>query len=209
MKVAVLTGSVSRSAGGLFVSVRRLAQTVAQSKDMQIDVLSLKDSYTESDVTCWGPIKPRTFDVIGPRAFGLSPGLKRNMLAMDAERMSLLQAVSSEGIAFEDAFENLYAQYAVGKKSLSETLRQSPIHGNQAFPAPDAVNTRYINEDLPFGLAPWSSIGRQWGIPTPNLDAVIQIASTMLNLNYFTQGLTAADLGIENMRPEDVRAMLE
>jgi len=142
-------------------------------------------------------------------ADGATESVTAVMLGMDAERLSLLQAVCSEGIAFKDAFENLYCQYAVGKISLSETLRQSPIHCNPAFPAPDAIDTRYINEDLPFGLAPWSSIGHQWGLPTPNLDAVIQIASTMLNLDYFTEGLTVADLGIENMRPEDVRAMLE
>ncbi len=80
---------------------------------------------------------------------------------MDAERMTLLATLSNQGIAFKDAFESLYEDYSVRKKSLSETLRQSPIHGNPAFPAPSTVDTRYLNEDLPFGLAPWSSIGRK------------------------------------------------
>jgi opine dehydrogenase len=141
-------------------------------------------------------------------ADGATESVAKVMLAMDEERMSLLKPVSKDGIAFKDAFETLYKQYGLGKKSLSETLRQSPIHGDPAFPAPSSVDTRYLNEDLPFGLAPWSSIGRMWGIPTPNIDALVRIASTMLGLDYFTKGLTAKDLGIEGMSPAEVKASL-
>lgn len=142
-------------------------------------------------------------------ADGATESVAKIMLAMDKERMSLLEPVSMKGIPFKDAFENLYRSYSVGKKSLSETLRQSPIHGNPAFPAPSSVDTRYVNEDLPFGLAPWSSIGRMWGVPTPNVDAVIQVASTMLGVNFFVDGLSVEDLGIEGMSPEDVKVMIE
>jgi len=141
-------------------------------------------------------------------ADGATESVAKIMLAMDAERMTLLSPLSNGGIAFKDAFENLYEDYSLGKKSLSETLRQSPIHGNPAFPAPAAVDTRYLNEDLPFGLAPWSSIGRMWDIPTPNIDAVIRIASTMLGRDYFTQGLTVEDLGIAGMAAGDLKAMI-
>ena len=141
-------------------------------------------------------------------ADGATDSVTKIMLAMDQERMSLLAPLSTAGIAFKDAFENLYEGYSLGKKSLSETLRQSPIHGNPAFPAPDCVDTRYINEDLPFGLAPWSSIGRMWGIPTPNIDAVIRIASTMLGRDYFAEGLTVEELGIAGMTAAAVKSMI-
>ncbi len=141
-------------------------------------------------------------------ADGATESVARMMLAMDEDRMAVLRTVSSNGIYFKDAFEKLYADYSLGKQSLSKTLRESPIHGNPAFPAPSAVDTRYINEDLPFGLAPWSSIGRMWGIPTPNVDAVIQVASMMLERDYFTEGLTVDDLGIAGMTTEEVKALL-
>ena len=141
-------------------------------------------------------------------ADGATESVARVMLGMDQERMTLLEPVSGGGIRFKDAFEKLYAGYSLGKKSLSETLRQSPIHGDPAFPAPDAVNTRYINEDLPYGLVPWSSIGRMWGIPTPNVDAVIQVASTMIDVDYDREGLSVEDLGIAGMTPEEVKNLL-
>ena len=141
-------------------------------------------------------------------ADGATESVVRVMEAMDAERMALLRPACPDGISFKDAFEKLYAGYSLGKKTLSETLRQSPIHGNPAFQAPAAVDTRYLSEDLPFGLVPWSSVGRMWGIPTPTIDAIIQLASTLIAKNYFDTGLTVEELGIAGMTPQDVSALL-
>ena len=141
-------------------------------------------------------------------ADGATESVAKIMLSMDAERMALLKLISNDGISIKDSFETFYANYSVGKETLSETLRQSPIHGDPAFPAPSSVDTRYINEDLPFGLVPWSLIGRAWGVPTPTIDAVIQIASTMLDVDYFQKGLSADDLGIEDMEPRDVKTLI-
>jgi len=104
----------------------------------------------------------------------------------------------------------MYSDYENGieKKTLSESLRKSPIHTNPDFPAPESLDTRYISEDLPFGLVPWSSIAQMWNIKTPTLDAVIQIASTMLEKDYFMEGITVKDLGIEKMSPDEVKQML-
>jgi opine dehydrogenase len=142
-------------------------------------------------------------------ADGATESVARVMLAMDEERLSLVRRVSSHGIAFKDAFEILYKHYGLGRKSLSETLRQSPIHGDPSIGAPGSVDTRYLTEDLPFGLAPWSSIGRSWGVPTPTIDAVVRIASTMLGTDYFSRGLTVRDLGIEEMGPEAIKTFLQ
>ena len=142
-------------------------------------------------------------------ADGATECVTQIMLAMDRERMALLEPISNDGIPFKDSFENFYEKYSLGKQTLSETLRQSPIHGNPAFPAPSCIDTRYVNEDLPFGLAPWSSIGREWNVPTPHIDAVIRLISTMLGKDYFVDGLTAEKLGIKGMTPEDLKSMIE
>ncbi len=143
-------------------------------------------------------------------ADGATESVARVMQAMDAERMSLVRPVSKSGIAFKDVFRGpLQAVRREARKTLSETLRQSPIHGDPSIGAPDSVDTRYLTEDLPFGLAPWSSIARSWGVPTPTIDAVVQIASTMLGIDYFSRGLTVRDLGIEGMGPEAVKAFLQ
>ena len=141
-------------------------------------------------------------------ADGATESVARVMLSMDKERMAVLKLISTDGIPIKDSFETFYANYSLGKKTLSETLRQSPIHGDPVFPAPSSVDTRYINEDLPFGLVPWSLIGSMWGVSTPTINAVIRIASTMLGVDYFQKGLTAEDLGIKDKEPQNVKAIL-
>ena len=141
-------------------------------------------------------------------ADGATESVTKVMMAMDQERMSLINRISKEGIPIKNAFKILYETYAVGKKTLSETLRQSPIHGNPAFPAPPAIDTRYITEDLPFGLAAWASIGRMWHLPTPSIDAMLEIASIMLGVNYIEDGLDVSDIGIDGMGPEEVKAAI-
>lgn len=45
----------------------------------------------------------------------------------------------------------------------------------------------------------WSSIGRVIDVPTPNIDAVIIIASTILERDFFEDGLTVEELGLEKL----------
>ena len=142
-------------------------------------------------------------------ADGATESVTKIMLAMDAERMSLMTKMGVKGIAFRDNFEELYTEYAIDQRSLSEAIRKSPIHSDPSLSAPATVDTRYLTEDLPFGLAPWSEIGRMWGLPTPNINAVIQIASTMLDTNFIEEGLTVRDLAIEGMDSSEVREYLQ
>jgi opine dehydrogenase len=142
-------------------------------------------------------------------ADGATESVAKIMLAMDGERMSLVKRLGLTGVAFKDSFEALYENYSLRKGTLSATLRRSPIHSDPTFPAPASLDTRYLTEDLPFGLAPWSSMGRLWGVATPTIDAVVRIASIMLGVDYFTQGLSVEDLQIQRMSPEELRASVE
>lgn len=85
LRVAVLTPSVSRRAGGLFTSVRRLAQSVAALPPATVEVLSLRDKFTDADLSHWEPLPVRIFPVAGPAQFAYSSALKPALLAGDAD----------------------------------------------------------------------------------------------------------------------------
>ena len=53
MKTAMLPGSVSRLAGGLFTSVRRLSESMADLPDCEVIVVGHQDEHTEQDLTAW------------------------------------------------------------------------------------------------------------------------------------------------------------
>ena len=76
IKSVVLVASVSRQGGGLFQSVRRLHQLLAED-GVAVTVLSLADAHTAADLPAWQPLVPRSFPPVGYRAFGYSPEFNR------------------------------------------------------------------------------------------------------------------------------------
>src|SRR5260370_26188099 len=80
MKVGFVVASVSRKAGGLFESVRRLAQSLDEQA-CRVRVFSAEDEFSAADRNTWQPLEPVTFRVFGPRQFGYTPELARALRA--------------------------------------------------------------------------------------------------------------------------------
>lgn len=74
VSLAVVLGSVSRNAGGLFNSVRGSAIALSDA-GCNVAVYSLADVHADEDLTAWRPLAPHVFPVCGPRAIGFAPGL--------------------------------------------------------------------------------------------------------------------------------------
>ena len=72
IKTANLTGSVSRNAGGLYESVRRLVQSLA-ANDMKVCVFSNLDEHTAADIAAWRPVIVKTFRPHWHKQFGYAP----------------------------------------------------------------------------------------------------------------------------------------
>ncbi|MEM0985413.1 MAG: glycosyltransferase [Pseudomonadota bacterium] len=71
--LGIVTGSVSRQAGGLFNSVRQSALALTAA-GLDVDVFGLEDGYTREDRAAWQPIEPKTARCVGPSAIGFAPG---------------------------------------------------------------------------------------------------------------------------------------
>lgn len=84
-KVAFISASVSRNAGGLFVSVRKLAQSVYQNESYKVDVFGIIDSCSESDKAKWLPIIPELYHSLGPKAYGYAPSLVSALCKKDID----------------------------------------------------------------------------------------------------------------------------
>ena len=85
MRVASITGSVSRDAGGLFESVRALNAATAQFPDIDVRVYGSVDSHTQQDIPDWGELPVAAFKTLGPRQFGFSPGLLQALRRWDPD----------------------------------------------------------------------------------------------------------------------------
>jgi len=73
---------------------------------------------------------------------------------------------------------------------------------------PSSVKSRYITEDLPYGLIPIKKLANQFNVSTPIINAVIAFASLINQTNYMEEGLSLDDLGIAGIVRDELKQVL-
>ncbi len=77
-----------------------------------------------------------------------------------------------------------------------------------ALRAPGTLATRWLTEDVPYGLATWALLAAQVGVPTPVTDAVVTVASAVLATDFRARARTPADLGLAGLSPAAMAALV-
>lgn len=80
IRTSNLTLSVSRNAGGLYESVRRLVQSLAEQQ-MEVHVYGIRDEFTDEDLSAWKPAVVSAYQPTWPRQFGYSRAFLRDLTA--------------------------------------------------------------------------------------------------------------------------------
>jgi len=129
---------------------------------------------------------------------GITPHTVKLLHAVELERLSLGRKLGFELNTAKGArIERGYLSKDDEEKPLNKLFNTSPVFSQ--INGPNEVENRYLTEDIAFGLVLWSSLGKVIGVPTPNIDAIIVIASTILERDFFTEGLTVEELGLEKL----------
>ena len=73
---------------------------------------------------------------------------------------------------------------------------------------PDSIWNRYLTEDCPNGLVPWSELGKLCGVATPVMDGVISIYSAAHGRDWRKEGIKLDTMGLEGMTVEQIKTYL-
>lgn len=130
---------------------------------------------------------------------GITPSTAKAMEALDEERRAIGRALGLELARMADA---LHAVNYGPKGDLWETLKGSK--GLTPIKGPTSLNNRYVTEDIPIRLVCWSQLGDQLGIPTPLMKATIEIGIAISGRNYWKEGRTLRNCGIEGLSAEEL-----
>lgn len=125
---------------------------------------------------------------------GITPVIATFLEKIDKERMEVARALR---VKTQSAVDFLIESYGVEGNSLYEAIQNNIAY--KGIKAPSIINTRYLTEDIPMSLVPIASIGHQLCIPTPNMDSIIKIGSTMLKTDFWKLGRTVDKLGLSNL----------
>lgn len=132
---------------------------------------------------------------------GWTPSACKLNLAMDKERKELGKAFGYNLRPMEDfsgkseeyvwSWQDLYA---AGHGSIGLT----PICG------PNDINSRYLTEDIPFGLVPWAAVAELAGVDMPLTNGFIDIINVVHEKDWRAEGCGAEELGIAGMDKEQL-----
>ncbi len=81
------------------------------------------------------------------------------------------------------------------------------MRNNEAYDGikgPKSLNTRYLFEDIPMGLIPLVSVGKQLGMKTERMEIIVRLAEMMLNKNLHENARTIETLGLEGLDAEGI-----
>ncbi|MEZ4868364.1 MAG: NAD/NADP octopine/nopaline dehydrogenase family protein [Caldilineaceae bacterium] len=131
---------------------------------------------------------------------GVTPTVAQVIYGVDNERRAIGRALGFDLLPVDAAF------HAAGfgpKGDLWATINGSRMLTQ--LRAPGAINTRWLTEDIPYGIAAWSRLGAQLGVATPLMDALVTLASVALGQDFGQSARTPTQLGLSKM---DAAAML-
>ncbi|MEG0050744.1 MAG: NAD/NADP octopine/nopaline dehydrogenase family protein [Terrisporobacter sp.] len=120
--------------------------------------------------------------------------------AVEEEREAVANALD---IKLEDVNQGrINRGYFVDEdKPMHELFNTSPVFKNIKGPA--TVTGRYIVEDISTGLVLWSDLGKALDVKTPNIDSIIVLGGTLIQRDFYEEGLTLESLGLGNLRGKE------
>ena len=135
---------------------------------------------------------------------GITPHIADIISACDKERVAVCRALGVDALALGDM---LVKTYKLEPKDSLYDLIQS-IESYRALRNPTNTKHRFIVEDTMSGLVPLASVGHALGIPTPMMDAFVNIASAVCGRDFWKEGRTAEKLGMAGKTLEEIQEMV-
>jgi opine dehydrogenase len=134
---------------------------------------------------------------------GITPSVARVIAAVDAERRAIAAAL---GYVLPPANEAFNRAGFGPKGDLWATINGSLMLTQ--LKAPGSLKTRWLTEDIPYGLATWHDIGQQVGVDAPLMRSLVNIGSVVMGFDGWTEGRSLAKLGIKDLDLEQLQMFL-
>lgn len=128
----------------------------------------------------------------------VTPTVGRLIEALDEERLAIAKTF---GLSVRTVKEHFSLSFHVPMASVSDMNQEMHRQGRGGF-GPTTVNSRYVLEDVPFGLVPTALLGRLTGVPATLHEAGIALFSAAYGRDLMSDNdlLPELDLGSHSLQ---------
>ena len=137
---------------------------------------------------------------------GFSPSVAYLVEKLDTERLKVAEAM---GVKLPSAVEWLESNYNAVGENLYKALQNNDSYQGIKAPVMADIEAkkglRYVIEDVPSGLVPVSELGKKFGVETPAIDTIINLANIMFDADFRAKGRNLDQLGLKDMTPDEIR----
>jgi opine dehydrogenase len=208
----------------IFVDAWKLLLAALPAKDTAGVVKDLKDFYP---VAAGSSVLETSLNNLNPIVHPVGTILNAGAIDNRKENFHLYRDGTTKSIAraIKAIFEEVSrVGEAVGVKMLEypeETFWSKSTIMSHYFKAPKDIDgtvanisgpasmtSRYITEDIPYGLVPVAGLAYSYGVDIPIIDATICLASTINGADYYGEGRSLGELGIAGLGRDELDKIL-
>ncbi len=125
---------------------------------------------------------------------------------VDKERIAVGKAVGIELLPKPEVLKMEYGQYGVTGETMYEVYSTFASHRSwrPGLSLDDFAAKTAFGEDILYGFVFISSLGRQFNIPTPAIDTMVNLAELVLKRDFWSKGTTSESLGLNSYSTDQI-----
>jgi opine dehydrogenase len=116
------------------------------------------------------------------QAENVTPAVGRLLEKLDEERLAIAAALN---VTTRNIFEHFSRSFGVPSGSVA-TMSRAMVEKGQRGCGPVSLETRYILEDVPYGLVPTVWFGKVTGVPVPLHQAGVDLFGALCDRDFFS-----------------------
>ena len=137
---------------------------------------------------------------------GITPGVSRVLESLDGERLALGQALGLELTPHDEMAKLWYGHQGFEGSTYPDKAR-NPVYAS--IKAEKELDSRYLTEDIPYGLVPIEDMGKLAGLDMPICSSLINLGGSLLDRDFRESGQTLESIGLGDLTIPELKRLVE
>lgn len=137
---------------------------------------------------------------------GITPAVDRVLESLDSERLALGSELGLKLIPHREMAKLWYGHQGFEGSTYPDKAR-NPVYAS--IKAEKELDSRYLTEDIPYGLVPIENFAKLAGVETPICTSLINLANALLDRDFRDTGQTLESVGLGGMSIPQITQLVE